>query len=91
MNTPTTSVMDNPNWTFEEKEPVGFAARLNILQPSDFDDEPTAPYFRDRSLVVEVEESDIIDELTDEDVDEFVATLNRDYDIFALVREYVKR
>lgn len=35
-----------PNWLFglNSDGPIGFAERLNIIQPTDFDDEPTIPW-----------------------------------------------
>ena len=44
--TPITVPLSNPNWRWpnEDDGRVGFALRLNIIQPSEFDDEPTIPY-----------------------------------------------
>lgn len=41
----TTEVLTTPNWPFslDNGGRVGFAERLNIIQPADFDDEPTIP------------------------------------------------
>jgi hypothetical protein len=61
VNTPTVKPKD-PNWKWGNPL-VGFAQRLNIIQPSDFDDEPTIPYGLCGDELV-VEESDIIEEET---------------------------
>ena len=59
MTLPTVKLQD-PNWQWA-KPLVGFAERLNIAQPSDFDDEPTIPYGLCGDTL-EVEESDIVEE-----------------------------
>jgi hypothetical protein len=98
-DTEPTVKLRNPNWRWSEV--VGFAEHIDIIQPLDWDDEPTLPFglcrsdaYESAEMLVEEEEflvgeQDIIDELTDEDVETFVREMNRDYDVAALVREYI--
>jgi len=62
MSTTPTVKLRNPNWKFGDADMIGFAERLNIVQPGEFENEPTLPFGLCRCDNIESAEDLVIDE-----------------------------